>query len=117
MGEGTCWNCFALDQFIWRSFRRQWRRDRFPGLTRELFWKFFDETLCRPRARFAKRANGAPGNVVADRLQCARIFCYAAAAQHALGDFFHPKRAFTARRALAARFVSVKFVDVVEHPD
>ena len=33
------------------------------------------------------------------------------------GDFLHPKRAFPAGRALAAAFVSIKLVDVVEHPD
>src|SRR5437763_11239439 len=74
VGEGTCRNCFALDQFIWRSFGRQWRRDRFPSLTREFLWKFLDETLCRPGAGFAKSANGPPGNIVADRFQRSRIF-------------------------------------------
>src|ERR1700736_654858 len=27
VGEGTGWNCSVLDQFLWRLFRRQRRRD------------------------------------------------------------------------------------------
>src|SRR5205085_12521088 len=105
MGEGTCWNCFALDQFIWRSFGRQWRRNRFPSVTCEFFRKFLDKTLGRPRAGFAKSANRPPGNVIANRFQRSRIFSDSATAQYPLGDFFHPKRAFATRRALSARFV------------
>ena len=50
----------------------------------EFFRKFFDKTLRRPRARFAERANGAPGDVVADRLERVRILRHAAAEQHAV---------------------------------
>jgi hypothetical protein len=75
---------------------------------------FFDKTLRRPRAGFAKCANGAPRDVVADGFQCFRIFDHAAAAQHAVGDFLHPKRAFPAGCALAAALVRVKLVDVVQ---
>ena len=33
------------------------------------------------------------------------------------GNLLHPKRSFPAGRALAATFVGVKFVDVVQRPD
>ena len=83
----------------------------------KFFREFFDKTLRRPGARFAKRANGAAGDVVANGFQCFWIFHHAAAAQHAIGDFFHPERAFAAGGALAAALVRVKFVDVVQRPD
>ena len=79
--------------------------------------KFFNKTLGRPGTRFAKRADSPAGNIIADCLQCARIFRDAAAIEHAFGNFFHPKRAFAAGRALAARLMCIKFVDVVEHPN
>src|SRR5437879_8882522 len=91
VGEGTGWDMIALGQFLRHVFRWKWRRDRFPRMARKFLWKFFDETLRRPGARFAERANGSAGDIVADRFQSTRVFCHAAAVQHAFGNFFHPK--------------------------
>ena len=71
----------------------------------------------RPGARFAERADRAPGDIVGDGLQRVGILRDPAAEQHAVGDFLHPKRTFAARRALAAALVRIKFVDVVERPN
>src|SRR4051794_10766410 len=72
-------NVFLLDQFLRGELGWQWRRHRLAGVAGEFIGKLVDETLGGPRARFAERADGPPGDVVADRLQSARVFGDAAA--------------------------------------
>src|SRR4029453_4883778 len=86
------------------------------GTSFKLFWKFFDKTLRRPRACFPKRANRAPGAVVSDTFERFWVFRNTAATQHAVGDFFHPKRTFPAGRALAAALMGIELIDVIECP-
>ena len=58
-----------------------------------------------------------PAMLSATFFRMSGILLRAAAREHAVGDLLHPERAFAARRALAARFVSVKFVDVIQRLD
>src|SRR5262249_7046569 len=83
----------------------------------KFFSKFLYKTLRRPRACFAKSANRASRNVVANGLERVRIFNNSAAAQHAVGNFLHPKRTLPTRGALAAALVRIEPVDVVQYPD
>src|SRR5438067_3187458 len=110
-------NLFFLYQLFGCVFRRQGWGEWFPGTGSKFLSKFLYKTLRPPRARFAKGANRSPGNVVADRLERVRIFNNTTAAQHAVGNFLHPKRTFPARSALAAALVRIERVDDVEHPD
>src|ERR1700719_4902344 len=74
VGEGTGWDLLALNQFSRCVFWRQRGWDRFARASGKFLRKFFNKTLGRPGTRFAKRADGSSGNIVADCLQCARIF-------------------------------------------
>src|SRR4030095_3017841 len=91
VGHGDGGNRFFPDQFVRCVLGREgWGN----GLLRargKFLREFLNETLRRPRTGFAKCANGASRDVVANRFQCFRIFHYAATAQHAIGDFLHPK--------------------------
>src|SRR6266480_1797693 len=109
VGEGTGWNLFALGQFLRGAFRWKRRWKGFASVSGKFLWKFFDETLGRPGTSLAEGANSSPGDIVANCLKSRRIFRNSAAVQHALSNFFHPKRTFPARRALPARFVGIKF--------
>src|SRR5204863_9622111 len=97
--------------------RRKRSRNGLLRASSEFFGKFLNKTLCRPGTSFAKSANCAPGNVVADRFERLRIYGDTAAAQHSVGDFLHPERAFPARCALAAALVRIELVDVIERPN
>src|SRR5215469_10445144 len=117
MRHGDCWNRILFDQFSGCIFRRKGGWYRLLCAGRKFLSELCDKTLCWPRACFAKRANCSSSNVVADTFERFWIFCHAASAQHAVGNFSHPKRAFPARRALAAALVRVELVDVVEDPN
>src|SRR5262249_4515978 len=117
VGHGDGRNRFFLDQFFGCVLRREGWGNGFLGTRREFLREFFDKTLRWPRAGFAKCTDGAPRDVIADGFQCFRIFHHTAAAQHAIGDFLHPKGAFPAGCALAAALVRVKLIDVVQRPN
>src|ERR1035437_5949375 len=76
------------------------------------------ETLHRPGAGFAERANrAAAGNVVGDLHEVIRVLLAAFAVRETVQRLAHPERTFAAGRALAAAFVRVKFGKVRERPD
>src|SRR5947207_6715860 len=110
-------NLLLFDQFFRRVFRWKWRWDRFCCAVCEFIGKFFDETLCRPRASFAEGADRTASNVVPNCFQCAWVFGHSAAAQHPVSYFLHPKRTFPARCALATALMRIKLVDVVKRPN
>ena len=91
--------------------------ERVSGRASQILREIFRQNFASAKTGFAKCADSAPRDVVANRLQCVRIFNYAAAAQHAVGDFLHPKRAFPAGCALAAALMRIKLVDVVQRPN
>src|SRR5438876_7356715 len=80
VGHGDGGNRFFFDQFVRCVFGWERWGNGFLGARRKFFREFFDKTLCWPRAGFAKCADGAPRDVIANRLQCLRIFHYPAAA-------------------------------------
>src|SRR5205823_4033598 len=62
-----------FNQFFRGVFRRHRRGDWLLGARRKFIPEFFDETLRRPGAGFAKGANGPAGNVVGDALESVGI--------------------------------------------
>jgi len=68
----------------------------------KLVFEFADEALHRPRAGFAERADGFPGDVVGDIGEQRDVVRMAATRGEPVGDLLHPERAFAAGRALAA---------------
>src|SRR5437588_1353639 len=101
------------DQFLRSQFRRQGWRSGFLSMGRKILREFFDKALRRPGTSFAESADGPSGDVIADRFQRRRILHHTSSPQHAIGNFLHPKRTLAARSALAARFVSIKLINVI----
>src|SRR5205823_11844325 len=85
-------NLLLFDQFFRRVFRWKRRWDRFCCAVCEFLWKFFDQTLCRPRASFAESADRTATNVVPIGLQCASVFGHSAAAHLRFSHFLHPSQ-------------------------
>src|SRR6516162_2488298 len=79
--------------------------------------EFRDKALSRPRAGFAKCADGSARYIIGHAFERISILLCSSAMQHSLGDLLHPKRSFPAWSALAAALVSVEFVDIVQRPD
>src|ERR1700685_4665418 len=89
-------NLLRVTRFIRRAFRYKF------------IFELRDETLHRPRAGFAERANrAAAGNVVGDLHEIIRGGGAAFAVREAMQRLAHPERTFAAWRALAAAFVRV----------
>src|ERR1039458_5521320 len=74
----------------------------------ELTAVFCDERLHGPRGGFAERANRLAVDVVGNIPEQIHVFGTTMALPDAVEHLFHPQRAFTAGRALAARLVRVK---------
>src|SRR5688572_5793893 len=75
----------------------------------ELISKLLDEAQHRPRTGFTESADGPALNVLRDVDEVIRVLFATVSVRHAMQCFAHPERTFTARRALAAAFVRVKF--------
>lgn len=80
----------------------------------EFFREFGQEALGGPGAGFSEGADGASGDVVRDVFEGGRVAFDGAAVHHAGGHFCHPEAAFAAGGALAATFVGVEEIEVVE---
>ncbi len=65
---------------------------------------------------FAEGADRAAVDLIGDAFEGGQILRAGVAGDDAVGDFLHPRGAFAAGGALAAGFVGVEGVQVVEHP-
>ena len=70
----------------------------------------------RPGTGFAKGADGLAFDLIGDAFQRVHVIGTGCATDDAITDLFHPLTAFSAGGALAAGFVGVKIVQVVQHP-
>src|SRR5258708_1142933 len=78
----------------------------------ELIFKFSDKTLHRPRAGFAKRADGpASGNVVGNAYQVISVTASSPSMRQSMQGLAHPKRTLAAWCALAATLMRIELGD------
>src|ERR1700678_2166 len=87
------------------------------SICHEILAEFRDKALRGPGASFTKSTYGSPGDIIGYRLQSVGISFGARPVKQTRSDLLHPKRSFPARRALAATFVGVEFINVVQGPD
>src|SRR5262252_9120260 len=96
---------------------RGWQRaPPFPDVRLVLVTEIFERGEYRCRSRVAKGAERFAGDVRRDARQQIEIAHLAFAALDALEDLVEPVRAFAARRALAARLVTIEMQQVLGEP-
>ena len=82
----------------------------------EMRTEFLHETLGGPRTGFTEGADGAAFDVVGDALQFIHVGGRRDSRDDTVADLLHPQAAFPARGALAAGFVRVERINVIEDP-
>ena len=86
------------------------------GVGEQLVAEFPDDRLHRPGRRFAEGADRAAVDLIGHAFQRVDVGRAGFSGDEAVGNLLHPGRTFAARRALAAGFVGVERVQIVEHP-